>query len=192
MPSKVRSTGYYAGAAVIAVLAGTVLVAGGCSSKDKTTSPPSAPTSPAGSPSPTVDPTVAKAIDAYNGYLAAYAAASQTANPDDPNLAAYLGDPLLTSTKFSLEQLKNHGEVQLGAQKATVLGSQVDMGAKPPTVTLQTCLDYSAIKLVYASNQSPVPNSALKQTKVGATVTVAQYPDGRWLVNNSKQSGATC
>ncbi|HKT00076.1 MAG TPA: hypothetical protein VJT31_11135 [Rugosimonospora sp.] len=192
MPSNVGPAGVRAGVVIIAVLAGTALVAGACSPKNKTTAPPSAPASPAGSPSPTVDPAVAKAIDTYNGYLAAYAAASQTANPDDPNLTAYLGDPLLTSTKFSLEQLKSRGEVQVGAQKATVVSSKVDMAAKPPTVTLQTCLDYSAIKLVYAANQSPVPNSALKQTKVGATVTVAQYPDGRWLVNNSKQSGATC
>jgi hypothetical protein len=58
---------------------------------------------------------VARAIEVYNGYIAAYAAASQAANPDDPNLPRYPGDPLLTATRFSLQQLKNHGEVQVGA-----------------------------------------------------------------------------
>jgi hypothetical protein len=151
---------------------------------------------PSASPSPTVDPKVAEAtrnaLAAYNGYLAAYATASQAGNPDDPNLAQYVGDPLLSLTRHNVRQLQTLGQVQLGAQKATVTSSQANLSAAPPTVTVNACLDYSDLRLVYKSNQSPVPNSSLKVTRVSAVATVAQYPDGRWLVNETKQGAAAC
>jgi hypothetical protein len=189
--SSVRVTGRWAGAGAVLALAGAFAAGSGCDGNDKATPPSAAASTNTASPSPTIDPAIAKAIDAYNGYLAAYARASQNANPNDPTLGQYVGDPLLTSTKFAVEQLKNHGQKQVGAQKGTVVSSQANLAAKPPTVTLQTCLDYSGIKLVYQKDQSPVPHSEIPQ-HVGATVTVAQYPDGRWLVNNSKQSAASC
>ncbi len=192
MRSNVRVSGRSAGLATLCVLFGVVLAAGGCTHKSATTPPSSAPSSPAGSPSPSVDPVLAKAIDAYNGYIAAYASASQTANPDDPNLANYIGDPLLTLTRHNIRVLKNAGQVQLGAQTATVKSSQANLNANPPTVTINACLDYSQLKLVYQATHSPVPNNSLKQTKVSVLATVAQYPDGRWLVNDTKSGGSSC
>ena len=192
MGSKVTVTGRSAGTAIVCGLAGMVLVAGGCTHRSATPQPSSMPSSPASSASASVDPVLAKAIDAYKGYLAAYAAASQAANPDDPNLSNYVGDPLLTLTRHSIRVLKSKGQVQLGAQTATVASSQPNLAANPPTVTLNVCLDYSQLRLVYQSNQSPVPGSSLKQTKISGVATVAQYPDGRWLVNDTKSGGSSC
>src|SRR6266550_5927189 len=159
MRSTANVPSHRVGVAWVCALIGAVVLAGGCTRKSTTAPPTSAPSSADASPTPSMDPAVVRAIDAYHGYLAAYAAASQTANPDDPNLANYVGDPLLTLTRHNIRVLKNKGQVQLGAQKATVKSGQPNLSATPPMVTLNACLDYSELKLVYQANQSPVPNS---------------------------------
>jgi hypothetical protein len=171
------------------------LTAAGChSASPKPVAGPVVTTSP--SPSPSEDSKAAdaqtKALAAYKGYLIAYASASQAANPDDPNLASYLADPLLSLTRHNIRILKDKGEVQIGAQTAMIVRSQADLAAFPPTVTIHACLDYSALKLVYEASRSPVPNSALKRTRVSAVVTVANYATGQWLVNDTKQGSDTC
>jgi alkanesulfonate monooxygenase SsuD/methylene tetrahydromethanopterin reductase-like flavin-dependent oxidoreductase (luciferase family) len=175
---------------VVALIPAVILLAAGCAAHKGTGTQPSA----APSRTPTVDPSVADAqeaaLSAYNGYIETFALASQSANPDDPNLSRYVADPLLSLTRHNIRVLKDMGAVQLGAQKATVTGSEVNLTGTPPTVTIHACLDYSALKLVYAANQSPVPNSVLKVTRIPAQAKVAQYPGERWLVNESKQQGS--
>lgn len=142
---------------------------------------------PSTSPSPTADPKVAdataKAIAAYDGYVKAYANAATTANPDDPNLAKYIGGPLLSLSQHNLRVLKDHGAVELGSPKATVSSSRADLAASPPTVTVESCMDYSDYRLVYQANQSPVPNSSLKLKRYTSTATVSLFADGRWLAS---------
>jgi hypothetical protein len=182
------------GLAVSAVVCVALTAAGCTSPSPKPLASQAATASPA--PSPSEDSKAADAqvtaLAAYKGYLLAYAEASQAANPDDPNLAAYLADPLLSLTRHNIRTLKDKGEVQMGAQTATVVSSQVDLAGTPPTVTIHACLDYSALKLVYQANHSPVPNSALKTTRVPAVATVAKYATGQWLVNDTKKGSNTC
>ena len=180
---------------VIPAVVCVALTAAGCtSSAPKPVASQAATASP--TPSPSEDSKAADAqataLAAYKGYLLAYAEASQAANPDDPNLATYLADPLLSLTRHNIRTLKDKGEVQMGAQTATVVSSQVDLASTPPTVTIHACLDYSALKLVYQANHSPVPNSALKTTRVPAVATVAKYATGQWLVNDTKKGSNTC
>lgn len=178
-------------AAVVCV----ALAAAGCNpASPKPVANPSAtaPNAPLPSEDPKVADAQAEALDAYKGYLVVYASASQAANPDDPNLATYLADPLLSLTRHNIRTLKANGEVQLGAQTATVLRTQTEVAASPPTVTIHACLDYRGLKLVYATSRSQVPGSALKKTRVSAVVTVARYPTGQWLVNDAKQGSGTC
>lgn len=182
-------------AKIAATLLGAAVAVGGCTSDEPEPAPSTvAPT--AASPTPTVDPSVAsaqqQAIAAYNGYIQSWALASQAADPDDPNLPRYIADPLLSLTRHNIRKLKDIGAVQLGAQKATVQNSTVDLAAKPSKVTIRACLDYSALKLVYRSNQSPVPNSEIKQKKVAAVATVTLHTTGQWLVTESKQGSDTC
>ena len=68
----------------------------------------------------------------------------------------------------------------------------VDLAGTPPTVTINACLDYSALKLVYKSNQSPVPGTEITTPRVSVVVKVSRYTTGQWLVNESKEGGSSC
>ncbi|XVU24226.1 hypothetical protein ACQPZJ_44510 [Actinoplanes sp. CA-054009] len=171
------------------------LTLAGCTSSSPAPEPiPVVTTSPA--PALSEDPKAADAqaaaLAAYRGYLLAYAEASQAADPDNRTLATYVADPLLSLTRHNIRTLADKGAVQMGAQTATVISSRVDLAGTPPTVTIHACLDYSALRLVYQANHSPVPNSALKTTRVPAVATVARYANGQWLVNNTKKGSDTC
>ncbi len=187
--------GMYRGRAAGVLVLVAALSAAGCTSRSTPSVTPSVAASSA-SPSPSVDPSTAAAtqaaIAAYNGYIQTFALAAQTADPADPSLARYLADPLLSLTRHNLQTMKDRGEVQVGAQKATVTSTQVDLNAAQPVVTIHACLDYSALKLVYKSNHSPVPNSEIKTPRVSAIATVWLYQSGQWLVNNTKQGNDTC
>jgi hypothetical protein len=143
-----------------------------------------------------VDPSVAAArqaaLDAYAGYIQTWALMSQTADPDNPDLARYVADPLLSLTRHNLRVMQNKGKVQIGAQKATVLSSQVALISAQPTVTIHACLDYSALRLVYKSNQSPVPGSVITNPKLSVVATVWLYKNGQWLVNKIDDGSDPC
>jgi hypothetical protein len=149
---------------------------------------------------PTASPTVVSAeqmakdaaVTAYKGYVAEFAHAAQTADPDDPGLPLYLGGALLSLTQHNLRILKDNGQIQVGAQTATVTRTDVDLAASPPTVTVHACLDYSSIKLVYAKDHSPVPGSEIKNPRVPAVATVWKFDNGKWLVTDTQQGTGTC
>jgi len=102
--------------AALAVLA----LAAGCQSDTPSSSAASPTPTASSSPTPSVDPSVVSAIDAYLGYVAAYAHAANTANVDDPALAQYIGGGLLLLSQHNLRVLADHGAVELGAPTATV------------------------------------------------------------------------
>lgn len=171
-------------APAVALVAALTAVA--CDGKSAT--PAASPSAAASSapPAPSVDPSIAAAtqaaVTAYNGYFTAYATAATTANPDDPNLATYIGGPLLSLSRHNLRTLKAHGAVEVGDVNTRVTGSAANLNASPPAVTIQACVDYTDYRLVYQTNQSPVPNSALKIKRYTTTATVNLFADGRWRV----------
>jgi hypothetical protein len=132
------------------------------------------------------------AVTAYLGYVKAFAAASQIPDPDYPDLARYLNQPLLSRTRHTLRLMRDKGVVQVGAQTATVTGTSVDLASDQPSVTIHSCLDYSALRLVYQASRSPVPDSQLTKTKVPAIVTVWLFVNGRWMVIESKDGTGSC
>lgn len=193
MNVRVTSRRTAAATLVLFALAGGLTVA--CTRDDSATpTPTSAPTSSSSTPS--VDPAVAdaeaQARAAYAGYIQSWATASQAGDPDSPDLARYVADPLLGLTRHNIRTLKNKGAVQVGAQSATVKTVAVDLAGKPPTVTINACLDYSALKLVYKSNQSPVPGTEITTPRVSVVAKVSRYTTGQWLVNESKEGGSSC
>jgi len=135
---------------------------------------------------------VQSAIGAYNGYVQYWAIASQAADPNNADLARYVADPLLSLTRHNIQRLHDNGEVQIGAQTATILSTQADLGNAQPAVTIHACLDYSALKLVYKSNGAPVPSSAIKTPKVSTVATVWRYQTGQWLVNKVESGTDSC
>jgi hypothetical protein len=182
--------------ATTGVFAVALVLNAGCTDKKRDVAVPPSPVTSSASPTPSVDPTIADAEQqaraAYTGYIQTWALASQAADPDNPDLPRYIADPLLSLTRHNLRVIKDKGAVQRGAQKATVLSVKVDLSGRPQTATINSCLDYSGMQLVYKSNGSPVPNSAITDPKVPAVVTVAKYPTGQWLVNESKQGSHPC
>jgi hypothetical protein len=185
----VRAHGKTSGSAlavVCALGAAVLLVVAACTGGSPTAAPSSEPAPSSTSATPTADPSTAAATDAavaaYNGYFTTYAAAAAAADPDDPNLARYVGGALLSLSRRNLRVLKERGAVELGHPKTTVVSTHVDLAASPPTVTIEACVDYSDYRLVYEANQSPVPNSSLKLARYTTTATVNLFVDGRWLV----------
>ncbi len=182
--------------AAAGVLTALAFLTAACTTNKTTGAPPPSPAKTSATPTPSVDPSVADAEQqaraAYTGYIQTWAIASQAADPDNPDLPRYVADPLLSLTRHNLRVIKDKGAVQRGAQKATVLSVKVDLSGRPQTVTINSCIDYSDLKLVFKSNGSPVPNSAITEPKVPAVVTVAKYTTGQWLVNESKQGSHPC
>jgi hypothetical protein len=191
---NVRVTARRRVAATVAFLALAVCSAAACTRNTPGTPPPTS--APSKSPTPSVDPSVADAEQqaraAYAGYIQTWALASQAADPDNPDLARYIADPLLSLTRHNIRTLKDIGAVQVGAQTATVQRVEVDLAAKPPIVTIYSCLDYTNRKLVYKSNQSEVPDSGPGTPKVAAVSKVSLYTSGQWLVNEVKQGSHPC
>ncbi len=184
------TAGRRVGIAAACMLAGVVLAAGGCTRGSGTTGPTASASNTAGPASPSVDPSTAAAtraaVAAYNGYIAAYAAASQAATPDDPELAKYVGGGLLLTTRHNIRRLADIGAVQVGSQRATVTSVQANLDTTPPTVTIHACLDYTDLRLVYKADRSPVPGSSLSVTRFTETATVTLFPNGQWLVSDDK------
>jgi hypothetical protein len=188
--------------ALVPVLAAVVLVLGsGCDSRGSqpqttNSSQPTTSTATTSSATTSQDPKAAAAskaaVTAYQGYVQAFAAAAQIPDPEYPALSRYAADPLLSLTRHNVRVLKTNGEVQLGAQTVTVTSTTVDLAHKPPVVTIHACLDYSALRLVYKANHSPVPNSQITTPKVSAIVTAWQYLNGQWLVNEAKDGTDPC
>lgn len=196
----VRTTRRSRWAVAPAVLAVVLVCGSGCggsgsqlpvkSSSSSTSAP--ATTSATASQDPKVAAASQAAVTAYLGYVQAFAAASQIPDPDYPGLYRYLNDPLLSRTRHELFSMRDKGVVQVGAQTATVTGTTVDLASVQPSVTIHACLDYSALRLVYKANHAPVPNSKIKNPRVSAVVTVWQYVNGQWLVNDSKDGADPC
>ncbi|MFC7546448.1 hypothetical protein [Plantactinospora sp. GCM10030261] len=166
---------------IAAALAGT---AAGCGSPDS-------PAAMTGGAAPTAAPTAddarttaAKqlALDAYGGYLAASRTAEQKGDPFHPDLRKYLADPLLTSVRVTVRDVKAHGATRTGTLRSDPTVTSVSLDAQPPTVVIQDCLDASGYRLIYRKNSAPVPGSAGGRYLVTATAT--RYSDGRWLISS--------
>jgi hypothetical protein len=103
----IRRSGDGVLAAVCALMVAVTIA--GCNGDDDPTPSASTASPSAVSASPTAEPSVAtaqqQATAAYNGYIQSWASASQSADPDDPNLARYIADPLLSRTRHNLRKL---------------------------------------------------------------------------------------
>jgi hypothetical protein len=188
--------------AVAPALMTVVLILGtGCGSSGSQPPPPnsSTPSTPAAAPSsattsqdPKTTAASKAAVTAYLGYVNAFAAASQLPDPDYPGLNRYLNQPLLSRTRHELRSMRDRGVVQVGAQTATVTSTTVDLTSAQPSVTIHACQDYSALRLVYKANHSPVPNSQIKTPKVPVIVTVWLFVNGQWMVTDAKDGTGPC
>lgn len=118
------------------------------------------------------------ALAAYGGYLDAYAAAGATANPVDPRLLKFAGDPALNEVQSSLQMLARGGLAYRGGFKGEVHVTKVSLDTH--TVSLASCQDISELTVVAKSTGRPLP-SATQNLRYPVNVE-ARFFDGRWLI----------
>ncbi len=157
------------------------------------------PATPRPSPSatPSVDPTRAAAttdiLAAFNGYRTAESQAntSGTATPTQ-ELQKYLGDPLLTQVVAGLQQNRTKGVYYTGNVTTDPKVTDVRLGDQPPSGTIRSCEDYANYRLVYRSNNSPVPvPPANRRFMVTYTATLVTGQGWR-ITNASSDRSQTC
>jgi hypothetical protein len=135
-----------------------------------------------------VDPSRAAgdaALAAYRGYLDTSQALDATGDWESPELARYVGEPLLSTVRFYARRHAEHGAMYQGTIGSHPMVREVRLDTRPPTVTLEDCLDYSTYTLVYRSNRSPVPIPSKQPDRLLGTATVTRQGDGRWLVTEA-------
>ena len=124
-----------------------------------------------------------RALAAYSGYLEAARIAEGIPDPNHPGLRKYLADPLLTTVRVAISDVKEHGAMRTGKLKSDPRVTAVSLDTVPATVTIQDCLDASGYRMVYAANRKKqVPGHAAG--RYVATATAALFDDGRWLISS--------
>ena len=168
-----------------AIVATTVAIGiSGCGSDDNSARNSIGNNAPANAPSPDARTARAEqsALAAYTGYLEAARVAEGIPDPHHPGLKKYLADPLLTTVRVAISDVKEHGAMRTGKLVSDPRVTAVSLDSVPATVTIQDCLDASAYRMVYAKNHKAVPGHAAG--RYVATATAVLYGDGRWLINS--------
>ncbi len=120
------------------------------------------------------------ALATYRSYQDAYAEAGRRANPDDPRLARYAGDPALVQVQTTLQMMAKSGLVYRGRFRGRLAVTNVSLARG--TVHLTECQDISALSVVDTRTGTRIPQSGhLSRFPVMAEV---RYYKGRWLVVN--------
>jgi len=126
-------------------------------------------------------------MTAYNGYISAETAASQSASFNSPDLAKYMGDPLLGTWVSQLFHLHVMGDIQRGTVITHPVLASLKLSKSSGTAVVRDCLDQSGISIVNAKSGKALPIPVSKPFV--ATATVQLYPDGRWLVSKVDTKG---
>jgi len=123
-----------------------------------------------------------KALAAYAGYLEAARVAEGVPDPNHPGLRKYLADPLLTTVRVAISDVKEHGAMRTGKLISDPRVTAVNLDTVPATVTIQDCIDASGYRMVYAANRKKMVPGHTAGRYV-ATATASLYGDGRWLIS---------
>ena len=121
----------------------------------------------------------------YSGHVAAVVAASTASDYEHPELAKYIGDPLLGSVKTNIRENQRRGAVRTGTIGSTPRVTKVDLNGKPAQAAVEDCFDTTNYRLVYpglGNSQAPPANPA----RYPVAATLWRYDDGRWLVTEAK------
>jgi len=160
---------------------------------------PAGPTTPAVHPAlevprvaaATIDTSAASAaktaaLDAYNGYLAAYVTASHTADWNATSIDKYAADPLRQQARVALHDLLDAHHVMTGQPSSHPVVTALNTSSSPATVLLADCVDMTHWIEVQKATGKPV--SAAPGGHESVRVVVVDYPALGWLVQQSKQS----
>jgi hypothetical protein len=151
------------------------------------------PTGPATSATATEPPEAAEILAAFDGYRRALRAANEsgTESPTE-ELRKYLTDPLLSEAVAQLHRNRLRGVYYAGSSVAVdPRVTEVRPDAKPKTAALVTCVDNSDYRLIYRSNNSPVPVPSGNRRMMASYA--ASYVDGQgWRISDSTSLDQPC
>jgi hypothetical protein len=151
---------------------------------------PALPTSGAtsGAPSPTADPALAKAsadaLAVYASYRTAYQAAAAKADYKSKDLPKYVAEPLLGQLINSFSQMSDAGVVSRGESIWNPKVVDVDLDARPATVTIEDCQDITAVVTVDAKTGKPLPTPSNRPKKY-IVVSKAKKVGDKWYIYES-------
>lgn len=180
---------------VLAGVAALLTALTACSrTNDPTVSLPTATTSAAttGTPSPTGNPTVnvrQQAVDAYVGMQRAYLKATETADPNYPELANYASGRALEVLKTGLKSIQDQGLRGRGEATFRPKIESVEPADKPTKIGIRDCMDTSRTEL-YKANGDPYRDEPGGNRLVIATVEIV---NGGWKVTGlGVQEAGSC
>jgi hypothetical protein len=138
-------------------------------------------------------PAAAEILTTFESYRQALRAANESGT-DSPTeeLRKYLSDPLLTEAVAQLHRNRLRGVYYAGASVAVdPRVTEVRSDTQPPIAALVTCVDNSDYRLVYRSNNSPVPvPSGNRRMMASYTAT---YVEGQgWRISDSTSLDQPC
>ncbi|MPZ28585.1 MAG: hypothetical protein GEV12_19840 [Micromonosporaceae bacterium] len=160
--------------------AALTVVAVGCGSTDEpdatvpSTGPAAVVSTPAGSPSlsPPVDPhenPQQQAVDAYVGMQRAYLKATETANPDHPDLATYAAGEALQRLRTGVASIRDQGLRGRGEATFQPAVESLNPVDAPTTITVRDCMDTNETEL-YDPSGEPYEDEPGGLQLVAATV----------------------
>ena len=122
----------------------------------------------------------AQVLDRYDSYQRALLAALVKGDDAATALAEFTGEPLLSSTRDSIAQMRRAGVVGKGEQR----WSPRIVELKRATATIEDCTDISAWTVVSTGTGEPVPPPAEQPDKFIVTST-AKLTGGKWYIVGS-------
>lgn len=134
-------------------------------------------------PSPSLDPQddpQQQAIGAYVGMQRAYLTATETADPDHPDLARYAAGEALQRLRNGLESIRDRGLRGRGEVTFDTKVQSLNPVDQPVKITVRDCMDTSASELYKVSGE-PYEDEPGGLQLVVATVEVV---DGLWKVTS--------
>lgn len=136
------------------------------------------------------DVTVDAATAATRRYYATTDELFQNAQLPIDGVATVADGEELEAVRSQLQAQRVRGEVQSGAvvvDRATA--TSADLGT-PSSVTLDVCLDVSAVDVIGADGRSVL--AADRPTQAQVTVTAVDAGERGWLVERTQASGSSC
>jgi hypothetical protein len=150
-----------------------------------------APSSPA--TSATRDPrqvAAAQAVAAYRNLWAAFAQASRTSDPNNPDIARFSTGEALSSLQVALTRERRKGIVGRGAPVLSPRAGQVRLTPLPSRVEITDCSDSTQWRRYNAKTGKPIEGSPGGRRRVTAIVSGV---DGSWKVTRfAVQAVGTC
>ena len=143
--------------------------------------PPGAPTGPA-SPADPAAAGRAAALEVYSAMWAERTKAYRQASSEGTDLERYATLDALRGFERDLSRMKENDTVFRGELRHAPEVTVVRADARPPTATVEDCVDLSRWRILDTTTGWPIPLPSGQPLRQVATATVERGDGGRWMV----------